>query len=98
MTALSDLAKPQFDAALSAARELLRGNPANACDRASYRAAKERLSAMLPEGEDAGAVILAAVRWNARNEIAAAFAGHQTPPSLTKERRGAGNSVPSDDA
>lgn len=64
-----------FPAALEAARELCAGNPHNAADRARYRDAKARLEAMLPEGESARDHILRAVRWDAANDIAAAFAG-----------------------
>lgn len=77
MNVAANLSKPQWDAALAAADQLRLGNPALADDRARYRAAKAALTNLLPDArkEEAGQIILAAVRWDARNSIAAELAG-----------------------
>lgn len=72
---LTDLSKPQWDAALSAAQCLCQSNPDIAEDRAAFRAAKARLVELLPADANANDVVSAAVRWNALNDIACAFAG-----------------------
>lgn len=72
---LRDLSHPQWAAALAAARALTGGNPNNADDRASFRAARDALVATLPADADYRDIIGQAVRWYALNDIAAAFVG-----------------------
>ena len=85
---LVDLSKPQWDAALEAARQLCSGNVHCADDRAAFRAAKARLVELLPEGADASDIITEATHWSAMNDIAAALAGI---PNITITKRGAGS-------
>lgn len=72
---LSDLSKPQWDAAREAARELVSGSPNREADRARFRAAKTRLAEMLSADADARDLILQAARWQMFNDIAAVCAG-----------------------
>lgn len=89
VVSLRVLTKPQWDAALNAARILIAHNPAEAEARARYREAKEALAALLPDGADTREIILAAVRWDALNDIAAAFAG--VGPGIIEHHREAGS-------
>lgn len=75
MSGLSTLTKPQWDAALEAARALMSGNVHNADDRAAYRAAKAKLVALLPAGVSASQIVEKAAHWDAMNFLAGAFAG-----------------------
>ncbi len=75
---MRDLNKPQWDAALIAAKHLTRGNVHNADDRAAFRAAKAALVSILPADTDASRLIQDAVRWSALNDLAGAFAGFDT--------------------
>jgi len=75
---LKNLSKPQWDAALDAARHLARANPDVASDRAAFRDARDRLASLLPDRADTRAIIIAALRWDALNEVAATFAGLPT--------------------
>ncbi len=72
---ITDLSKPQWDAALVAAKALTSGDPREAIDRATYRDAKARLTQLLPADADARDLIIQAVRWDSLNAIAGAFAG-----------------------
>jgi hypothetical protein len=71
---LPQLTKPQWDAALTAARELMSGDPNSATDRAAYRNARVRLAELLPADTDERAIIKAAVRWSMRDSLAASLA------------------------
>lgn len=71
---LPRLTKPQWDAALDAARLLMNGDVDRATDRAAYRNAKARLADLLPDETDAGEIIKAAVRWDMLNSLAASIA------------------------
>lgn len=75
MNLLSNLTKPQWDAALAAAKALRRCDPDKAADRRRFRAAKQRLVDLLPPGADARDIITQAVRWDSLNELANAFMG-----------------------
>jgi hypothetical protein len=86
---LRDLTKPQWDAALFAARELASGNPNVADDRARFRAAKERLAELLPDGANANDLISQAAHWNALNFVAGALAG--IPGATIEQHREAGS-------
>ena len=72
---LTDLSKPQWDAALAAAQSLMRGNVHNPDDRADFRTAKARLVELLPADVSASKIIEQAAHWNALNTVAAAVAG-----------------------
>jgi hypothetical protein len=71
---LPELTKPQWDAALDAARALMSGDPNEAADRAAYRNACARLAQLLPDGTDEREIIRAAVRWDMLNGLAASLA------------------------
>jgi histidinol-phosphate/aromatic aminotransferase/cobyric acid decarboxylase-like protein len=71
---LPELTKPQWDAALTAARALMSGDPNNPTDRAVYRNSVVRLAELLPAGTDTRAIIKAAVRWSMLNDMAASLA------------------------
>lgn len=71
---LPQLSKPQWDAACECARKVMAGDARCPADRAAYLNAKARLVDLLPEDEDANAIIKAAVRWNVRNDLAASLA------------------------
>lgn len=71
---LPELSKPQWDAALATARQLMSGDPNDAADRAAYRNAKARLTELLPDGEDVTEIVKAAVRWDMLNGLAASVA------------------------
>lgn len=71
---LPELTKPQWDAALAAAKALMSGDPNDAADRAAYRNAKARLAGLLPEGTDEREIIRTAVRWDMLNGLAASLA------------------------
>lgn len=75
MNALAGLTKPQWDAALEAARVLTSCSPDRVEDRAQFREAKAALVALLPTGADAKEIIRAAVRWDMLNAIASVCAG-----------------------
>lgn len=75
---LRELSKPQWDAALNAARVLCASNPERAEDRARYREAKDALVSILPSNADATAIISEAIRWNSLNSIVSALAGIPT--------------------
>lgn len=75
---LRDLSKPQWDAALEAARILMSGSPNREADRAAWRDANARFAAMLPPEADAKGLVLDAARWDATNYIAAVCAGIPT--------------------
>lgn len=72
---LRELSKPQWDAALIAARCLTQGNPNRPADCAAFREALAAVAALLPPDADAKDIVGQAVRWDALNSIAAAFAG-----------------------
>lgn len=84
---LTDLTKPQWDAALEAARQLAQGDVNNADDCARFRSAKARLAELLPAGVEAGPIITAAVRWDMLNSLVEAVASipGATIQSLTGE-------------
>jgi hypothetical protein len=71
---LPTLTKPQWDAALTAARALMNCNPNDATDRAAYRNARVRLAELLPQETDEQEIIRAAVRWSMRDCLAASLA------------------------
>jgi hypothetical protein len=71
---LPELTKPQWDAALDAARALMNGDPSSATDRAAYRNARAQLADLLPDSADANDIIKAAVRWDMLNGLAASLA------------------------
>lgn len=75
MTALRDLDKLSWDAALEAARVLTTLSMNRAEDRKRYREAKAKLAAILPEGADVGSIITQAVRWDMDSAIAEVCAG-----------------------
>jgi high-affinity K+ transport system ATPase subunit B len=72
---LNSLTQPQWAATLHAARILRECNPQDAEDRARFRAARNRLAGMLPDGAPDKDLIAEAVRWYAMNDFAAAFVG-----------------------
>ncbi len=72
---LATLNKPQWDAALHAARVLRRSDVNNADDRASFRDARDRLAALLPDDADTRPIVTSAVHWDAMNDFAGAFVG-----------------------
>jgi hypothetical protein len=80
---LPELTKPQWDAALDAARALMNGDADCATDRAAFRNAKARLADLLPAETDAREIIRAAVRWDMMNGLAASLA---MVPGATVER------------
>jgi hypothetical protein len=71
---LPELTKPQWDAALDAARALMSADPDSATDRAAFRNAKARLADLLPAETDEREIIKAAVRWDMMNGLAASIA------------------------
>lgn len=72
---LTDLSKPQWDAAQQAARALMQGSPDRQADRAAYAVARAKLSRLMPAGADVREIIAATARWNMVNDIAAMCAG-----------------------
>lgn len=71
---LADLTKPQWDAALEAARVLTTCSPHREEDRASFRTAKAKLAALMPDG-DVNAIIAQAVHRDMLDAIADVCAG-----------------------
>ena len=72
---LRDLSKPQRDAAMAAADLLMKGSPDREGDRRRYADALIRFEAMLPDGEDARAIVREAMRWQVLGFIAEIEAG-----------------------
>lgn len=77
---LRDLSRPQWAAALHAARVLRESNASDAEDRARFCVARNRFVAMLPADAPVSDLIGEAVRWYAMNDIAAAFVGMPMEP------------------
>lgn len=75
MPDLRTLTKPQWDAALAAAKALMHGNPNDANDRATFREKKAQLAELLPADADVREIISAAVKWDMKNALAASLAG-----------------------
>ena len=72
---LADLSKPAWDAAIEAARVMTTCSPDRDVDRARFRAAKDELTALLPEGEDVREIISQAAHWHMLDQLAAVMAG-----------------------
>jgi len=71
---LRDLSRPQWLAALAAARCVTECDPRVEADRKRFRDARQALIDLLPEGTDEREIISQAVHWDAINEVAAVFA------------------------
>jgi hypothetical protein len=72
---LADLSKPQWDAALHAARVIKSCNPNVADDRARFLAARDHLKALLPDHINERSIIQQALDWDSLNELGAILAG-----------------------
>lgn len=72
---LRDLTKPQWDAALEAARVLKAANPNAPEDIARFREARASLVDLLPPDTDERSVITQAIHWDSLNTFALVFAG-----------------------
>jgi hypothetical protein len=72
---LTQLTKPQWDAALNAARVLSSCNPNVAADRARFREASGAFAELLPDGTDERDLITQAMHWDSLNTFALTFAG-----------------------
>jgi hypothetical protein len=101
MTRLPNLTHGQWQAASETARLLMTGDVNSATDRAAYRNARARLVDLLPQGEDANAIVQAAVRWRMKDDFERAE--HLKPvsllspamiPHITSRETGSANNVP----
>lgn len=68
---LADLTKPQWDAALNAARILRSGDPMCRSDRYAFREATAELDELMPAGTDTREIISQVMRWAMVNDACA---------------------------